>query len=135
MKMRMVVVHVIDFSLKPVFDDRGSVSMLIPEGRDVTDLEEARRAETQMYNGLTEPDGKGLHLLSPPRHVTRMWTGTPDGFELDSPGGAIGVPLGRYSDAAATGMLDGHAAAIAPVDLNDMRRWSNKADRAEYEIP
>jgi PAS domain S-box-containing protein len=47
-------IRTIDFSLKPVFDDRGNVSMLIPEGRDVTDLEEARRAETQMYKALAE---------------------------------------------------------------------------------
>ena len=44
----------IDFSLQPVFDDQGLVSMLIPEGRDVTDLEEARRSETQMYKALAE---------------------------------------------------------------------------------
>lgn len=44
----------IDFSLKPVFDDRGSVTMLIPEGRDVTDLEEARHAEKKMYMALAE---------------------------------------------------------------------------------
>ncbi len=44
----------VDFSLKPVFDERGMVSVLIPEGRDVTDLEEARRAETEMYKALAE---------------------------------------------------------------------------------
>jgi len=44
----------VDFSLKPVFDDRGNVTMLIPEGRDVTTLEEARHAETHMYKALAE---------------------------------------------------------------------------------
>ncbi|MDD2851079.1 MAG: response regulator [Desulfuromonadaceae bacterium] len=30
--------HIIDFSLKPVIDDQGSVVLLIPEGRDITEL-------------------------------------------------------------------------------------------------
>lgn len=47
-------VRTVDFSLKPVFDDRGNVTMLIPEGRDVTDLEDARRSETQMLKALAE---------------------------------------------------------------------------------
>lgn len=47
-------IRTVDFSLKPVFDARGNVSMLIPEGRDVTDLEDARRSETQMLKALAE---------------------------------------------------------------------------------
>lgn len=35
----------VDFSLKPVFDSDGRVSMMIPEGRDITDL---RAAEQQL---------------------------------------------------------------------------------------
>ncbi|WP_276260248.1 PAS domain-containing protein [Haloglomus litoreum] len=34
---------IIDFSLKPVTDDRGEVTLLIPEGRDITDLKERER--------------------------------------------------------------------------------------------
>lgn len=92
-------------------------------------------AETQQYDGLREPDGTGLHVLSPPRHVGRVWTGTADGFDLAMKGGSVGVPLGRYSGAAATGMLDGHAEALSPTELNDMRRWANHADREDYQIP
>lgn len=36
-------VVILDFSLKPVFDDRGRVVLLIPEGRDITDLKRAER--------------------------------------------------------------------------------------------
>jgi PAS domain S-box-containing protein len=35
--------HAIDFSLKPVFDDRGAVILLIPEGRDITERKHAER--------------------------------------------------------------------------------------------
>jgi PAS domain S-box-containing protein len=34
---------IIDFSLKPVTDDDGAVGLLIPEGRDITDLKERER--------------------------------------------------------------------------------------------
>jgi PAS domain S-box-containing protein len=35
--------HAVDFSLKPVFDDRGTVILLIPEGRDITERKHAER--------------------------------------------------------------------------------------------
>lgn len=49
--------HYIDFSLKPVFDDRGQVTMLIPEGRDISDRKEAeeqlaRAARLDKLTGL-----------------------------------------------------------------------------------
>jgi len=34
--------HTVDFSLKPVRDDRGDVRWLIPEGRDITELQQSR---------------------------------------------------------------------------------------------
>ncbi len=46
--------HVIDFSLKPVFDASGKVEMLIPEGRDITELkttEDALRLSEAMFSG------------------------------------------------------------------------------------
>lgn len=42
----------IDFSLKPVRDERGRVVMLLPEGRDVTVLKDAQRRETHMLKAL-----------------------------------------------------------------------------------
>ncbi|MCP5268911.1 MAG: PAS domain S-box protein [Zoogloeaceae bacterium] len=36
--------HYVDFSLKPLFNDDGSVRMLIPEGRDITALKKAEEA-------------------------------------------------------------------------------------------
>jgi two-component system sensor histidine kinase/response regulator len=42
----------IDFSLTPVADDTGKVVLLIPEGRDTTELKRAQRAETQMLRAL-----------------------------------------------------------------------------------
>ena len=38
----------VDFSLKPVRDEEGRVVLLIPEGRDISELKRAQRAETAM---------------------------------------------------------------------------------------
>jgi PAS domain S-box-containing protein len=42
----------VDFSLTPVKDDAGKVVLLIPEGRDVTALKAAQRAETSTLRAL-----------------------------------------------------------------------------------
>lgn len=42
----------IDFSIKPVRDATGKVVQLIPEGRDITELKRAQRAETAMLRAL-----------------------------------------------------------------------------------
>ena len=42
----------VDFSLKPVVDGEGRVALLIPEGRNITDLKRAQRAETGMLRAL-----------------------------------------------------------------------------------
>lgn len=44
--------HSIDFSLKPVLDERGVVTFLIPEGRNVSELKRAQRAENAMQRAL-----------------------------------------------------------------------------------
>lgn len=42
----------VDFSIKPVKDERGLVTLLIPEGRDITELKRVQRAETTMLRAL-----------------------------------------------------------------------------------
>jgi PAS domain S-box-containing protein len=42
----------VDFSLKPVKDETGNVVLLIPEGRDISDIKRAQRAETAMLRAL-----------------------------------------------------------------------------------
>jgi PAS domain S-box-containing protein len=44
----------VDFSIKPMRDDDGEIELLIPEGRDVTELVHARRRETAMLEALAE---------------------------------------------------------------------------------
>lgn len=42
----------VDFSVKPVLDERGRVVMLLPEGRDVTVIKDAQRRETAVLKAL-----------------------------------------------------------------------------------
>lgn len=42
----------VDFSLKPVCDPMGRVVLLIPEGRDISEIKRAQRAETAMLRAL-----------------------------------------------------------------------------------
>jgi PAS domain S-box-containing protein len=46
--------RIIDFSLKPILDERGQVVMMIPEGRDITELKRAQRERMSLTAQLHE---------------------------------------------------------------------------------
>jgi diguanylate cyclase (GGDEF)-like protein/PAS domain S-box-containing protein len=62
--------HVVDFSLKPVHDERGRIVMLIPEGRDITDQKHAEVELTRLarQDKLTELPNRSL-LMERLQHV------------------------------------------------------------------
>ena len=52
----------VDFSLKPIIDDNGTVTLIIPEGRDITErkqmearLQQAREFTEQIINAIPDP--------------------------------------------------------------------------------
>ena len=47
-------IHYVDFSLKPYFDENGSIAYLIPEGRDITEIRLAKIELEQHKNHLEE---------------------------------------------------------------------------------
>ncbi|GAB1544845.1 hypothetical protein NUACC21_75210 [Scytonema sp. NUACC21] len=59
-----------DFSLKPVFDDMGQVTLLIPEGRDITNRKQAEQALQSLVSGTASVTGEDFfpvlvrHLVS-----------------------------------------------------------------------
>lgn len=85
-------------------------------------------AEARAYDGgeLTED---GFHtVIAPKNEAVPQWSAAGDGFTFPSAFGGIGIPAGRFIDAAATGFIDGHSEALKPTELEDMRLWSNYAD-------
>jgi PAS domain S-box-containing protein len=62
-------IAVIDFSVKPVFDDRGEVTLLIPEGRDITELKERERQLERKNDQLEEFASIVSHDLKNPLMV------------------------------------------------------------------
>jgi PAS domain S-box-containing protein len=60
---------VIDFSVRPLTDERGTVSLLIPEGRDITELTEREQALQRQRDRLDEFAGVVSHDLRNPLNV------------------------------------------------------------------
>ncbi|MEM6313975.1 MAG: prepilin-type N-terminal cleavage/methylation domain-containing protein [Planctomycetota bacterium] len=94
--------------------------------------------ETQGKNlgplGIESVDGEapGFFLTTPPRANGQFWDVDDNGEFVLTSGIATGLPLGRHG-AAAVGFFDGHAAALEPAELLDMRQWAPFADAVDYD--
>ena len=65
--------HEIDYSIKPMLDDAGKIVLLIPEGRDITDLkraEEALRESEEKFRVLAETSSAAIFHLQGDRTVS-----------------------------------------------------------------
>jgi hypothetical protein len=104
----------------------------------VTRMDEARRPDNLLVFASThgvDPDGgdpvDGYYEASSPSLLERRWTFTYS--ELDPPA-VHGNVDARYDGKVITGNLDGHAALLTPLELDDMRRWSNQATRPDWRL-
>lgn len=86
----------------------------------------------QRDNTITEGDG-GFHWLTPPRAGGEFWSVHGGEFTVLNPGTPIGLPEGRYTGYTLTGFFDGHAKAMRPERLENMRLWANWADELDYD--
>lgn len=81
------------------------------------------------------PDGNelvpGYFRVSPPYRTTRAWAPT---FDPRTPPGTTGNVDLRHGGKASAIMFDGHAALLAFEQLQDMRRWSNRATRPDWTL-
>ncbi len=83
-----------------------------------------------------DPDGgdpaPGFYEIDSPSLVTRRWTAARFN-EFDAPD-AIGFLHPRYDGKAVIGAFDGHSTTLSPQELDDMRRWSNRATRPDWTL-
>lgn len=81
------------------------------------------------------PDGgelvPGYFRVTAPYRTTRMWAPSFDRASL--PGTTGNVDL-RHAGKSATVMFDGHSATLSFEQLEDMRRWSNRATRPDWTV-
>ena len=76
-------------------------------------------------------DEAGFYAVHPPYLVTRQWDAA---FSTARPPEKFGYVHPRWNSRAVTAMTDGHAESLSQTELQDMRRWGNAADRADWTI-
>ena len=72
------VATIIDFSVRPVRNDRGEVTLLVPEGRDITELKRQERAITKLHRSVRDL----LDAETPPTVADRLVTAMSDILDL-----------------------------------------------------
>jgi prepilin-type N-terminal cleavage/methylation domain-containing protein len=80
------------------------------------------------FNGETVP---GFYRIEPPWLGRRLWA---EHFTESLPPEQFGFVHPRFGGRAVAAMIDGHAAALTVPELEDMRRWSNLADRPGWRL-
>jgi prepilin-type N-terminal cleavage/methylation domain-containing protein len=76
-------------------------------------------------------DEPGYYAIHPPWIVSRQWDAS---FTPARPPEKFGYVHPRWSGRAVAVMTDGHAEALNENEIQDMRRWSTAADRADWRI-
>jgi prepilin-type N-terminal cleavage/methylation domain-containing protein len=77
--------------------------------------------------------GQGYHVLTPPRAHGLKWTVVNKKIVPTNSSTIMGLPQGWYTQRVVTGFFDGHAEAMMPDELEDMRFWANGATTPTYD--
>ena len=80
-----------------------------------------------------DPDGgtvAGFHLVDAPNFLTPRWAAGP--FDSALPASSFGGVDPRHSQQSVTAFFDGHVDALKLDELRDMRKWANRATRADW---
>jgi len=85
-------------------------------------------ARSSGEDGRTE---HGFYVVHPPYLTRRQWDAT---FDAARPPERYGYVHPRWNKRAVVALADGHAESLQEADLQDMRRWCNTADRADWTL-
>jgi prepilin-type N-terminal cleavage/methylation domain-containing protein len=104
----------------------------------ITRLDQARRPDHLLAfasaHGVNPDGGDPVHGyfdVSSPYFLDRRWTAA---YRTEDPPGVHGNLDARHGGKAVIGSLDGHAALASPIELEDMRWWSNQATRTDWAL-
>ncbi len=78
-----------------------------------------------------EQPAQGYFKVDPPYLTKRIWTET---WELGSEPESFGFVHPRFEQRTVAAMLDGHAEGLNLRQIQDMRHWSNQADRPDWTL-
>ncbi|HVX86659.1 MAG TPA: type II secretion system protein [Phycisphaerae bacterium] len=79
-------------------------------------------AERNIAAGITGGD-RGLFRATPPVAAGRQWRAAAGRIQVVNQSADIGMPYSRSTGRIVVAFFDGHAEAMKPADLDDMRLW------------
>jgi len=105
-------------------------------GTVVTKISEARRASDLIVfisarSAVSGDNAQGYYQVTPPYLTSRKWAA--DYSDSLSPS-QWGFVAPRFESRAVAAMLDGHAELLNSQQMQDMRHWCDRADRADWML-
>lgn len=106
------------------------------EATVVTRLSRIRRPSSLLgfvsaRSAFSGPEAFGYYQVLPPNLTARRWAPR---WSTDLPPKDWGFVAPRYSRRAVAAAMDGHASMLGLAALQDMTRWCNTADGAEFTL-
>ena len=85
-------------------------------------------------SGAAGSEEDGYFTVMPPRLRKPMWKVENEKCVPLNEEQAMGLPYSRNSRGIATAFLDGHVESLGATDLLDMRLWSPRANKADWQV-
>ncbi len=105
----------------------GTVVTRIAEVRSPSDLMVFLSARS----AVSGANAQGYYQVTPPYLRTRQWAASCSSALTPSQWGFVAP---RFNHRAVAAMVDGHAARLGLTEMQDMRHWCNRADRADWTL-
>lgn len=105
-------------------------------GTVITKMQEARRPSELMVfmsarSAVTGRAAQGYFQITPPYLQSRRWAEVYDPTLSPNRWGFVAP---RFGEKAVAALLDGHAETFDLEEMQDMRHWSNRANRPDWKL-